>query len=65
MPLSQVPVPTSWPTIKATYEAITNKLFMTATKQQKIDAINYWIARLNEDKTLVNAGSTPSTVTYP
>ncbi len=64
MPLSQVPVPASWPSIKATYEAITNKLYTAATPAQKLDAITYWIARLTEDKTLIGSGQQASTVSY-
>ncbi len=51
-----------WPTITGTYDAITTKLNQTDAKGQKpkkadrLAAIDYWTARLQEDRASINAG---------
>lgn len=58
---SGVPVPAGWPSIRITYEAITNKLNTAGTIAQKTAAINYWKARLEEDLGLISRGNPPAT----
>lgn len=61
MPASTVPVPMGWPTIRLTYEAITNKLNQPGTVAQKQAAITYWKARLDEDMALIMQSMPPAT----
>lgn len=60
---TKVPDPASWTNVKSTYTAITNKLNTSGTTQEKTDAVDYWMARLKEDRALVNAGKPPATDT--
>ncbi len=69
--ISQVPVPTGWPTIKIAYSGITTKLSerqctvggktVTVTLAMQLQGIGYWRQRLTQDEGLVNAGQPPAT----
>lgn len=53
-----VPTPTGWPNIRTTYDQSIGAKIDKATKDKlpKTDilaGIDYWLARLNEDKTAV------------
>lgn len=61
MPASTVQDTTGWPTIRLTYEAITNKLNTPGTVAQKKAAIAYWMARLQEDLALISRNQPPAT----
>ena len=60
MSYSAVPVPTGWPSVRVTYDAITTKLNSGGTKDQKLAAINYWRLRLQEDYGLIDKGLPPA-----
>ncbi len=66
MPNSAIPEPLGWPSIKTTYESsITVKLMTKASpnaatdKKLKLAAIDYWIARLQADRTRISQGMPP------
>ncbi len=65
MTKTNVPAPDSrWISITATYDTLTTKLSdATASKQDKYVAIDYWIARLKEDKQSIKDTGSPRT--YP
>jgi len=50
---------TGWTNVKQTYSAITTKLEEPVDKQTKLKAIDYWIARLNQDRASIAAGHGP------
>ncbi len=60
-PKTKVPYPDTWVSVKSTYSAITNKLMTDGTPDQKTQAIDYWAARLKEDRDLVKNGNLPAT----
>lgn len=55
---TSVPDPQStWISILATYDTITAKLDeSTGTKQDRLVAIDYWMARLREDRASIASG---------
>ncbi len=56
----KISMPTSWPSIKKAYQPLRDKLLETTmspkkvTKEEKLEAIDWWIARLNQDKTTIS-----------
>ncbi len=60
LPGSNVPVPAGWPSIKTTYDTTLGDKIQKAKKDKVpkadvIAGIDYWIARLNEDRASVVA----------
>jgi len=52
---NQLPAPTGWPNIKSTYNVLRTKLEEPSVATvDKLEAIDYWIARLNQDKTTIS-----------
>ncbi len=50
---------TGWTNVKLTYSAITTKLEEPVDTQTKLKAIDYWIARLNQDRASIASGHGP------
>lgn len=50
---------TGWKNVQAAYSGITAKLKETATAATKLKAIDYWMARLNEDRASIASGGGP------
>ena len=63
MPKTKVPDPSStWISIMSTYDAVTTKLNDgTGSKSDQLGAIDYWMARLKEDRASIAAGGHANT----
>ncbi len=59
IPTSKVPDTTGWKNVQYAYSGITSKLKESAPTATKVKAIDYWIARLNEDRASITSGSGP------
>lgn len=59
IPKSGVVDNTGWKNIQQAYAGITAKLKTAASKETKLEAIDYWMARLNEDRNSIASGGGP------
>ncbi len=64
---TNVPDPSStWISITETYDTITTKLNeKNVNKKDRLAAIDYWTARLQEDRTSINTGGDAHIRTHP
>lgn len=59
IPKSQVVDNTGWRNVQRAYSGITSKLQESAPTATKLKAIDYWMARLNEDRNSIANGAGP------
>jgi hypothetical protein len=59
IPKSGVVDNTGWRNVQYAYQGITAKLKTSASNQTKLAAIDYWMARLTEDRNSIASGGGP------